>query len=172
MTDRSAMIRMACGLALFASPLLTSAALDAQSLDSARFPWKKGDPAPVIAGIALHASARTVDSVLGKAKETRVLETGTGGDTTRELEFPKRGLRVTVNDRAGVTALELLTRDAGALDSLRVEDKYGRVISHWGRPDWIESGALFYSAGEWVIIVGWERGGAKVAWLQVTLANR
>jgi hypothetical protein len=77
-----------------------------------------------------------------------------------------------VSDHGGVTAVELLTRDAGALDSIRVEDKYGRVISHWGRPDWIESGALFYSVGEWVVIVGWERGGAKVAWLQVTLANR
>jgi hypothetical protein len=139
----------------------------AQAIEAGHFPWKKGDDSPAIAGISLRTSRHTVDSLLGPPKSTRVVETGADADTTRELEYPKLGLRLTVDEKSGVIAIQLLTKKAGALDSIRVDDEYHRVLSRWGRPDWIESGAFFYRAGDWVIIVGWASGGKSVAWIQI-----
>ena len=103
--------------------------------------------APTVQGIELGDPLSKVDGAWGQPSAT-------SGDTLQFLTYQTRGLRIAVSPSLGVVFIGLLTREAGAVDGVRVGDGLTAARAAWGSPAERRNGYQFFNRGRWSIIVG------------------
>lgn len=112
-----------------------------------KLPWKAGDEPPAIAGVALGDSREHIETLLGKAPETRAARGGVA------LLYVERGVVVMLNAQRQAAVVYLLTAAAGTLDGVRVGDARDTVLRRWGEPTAVQGAQALYLAGDWAVIV-------------------
>lgn len=141
--------------------LLALAAASTATAADGHLPWKAGDDPPPLAGIALGDSRDRVETLLGKAPETRAAKGGMA------LVYVEKGVVVMLNARREAAVVYLLTPAAGALDGVRVGDARDAVLRRWGEPTTVQGAEALYLAGDWAVII--ELGeGQTIAQLSVS----
>jgi len=121
----------------------------------------RGTVPPSIQGIGLGYS-------LEKVRATWGTPASISGDTISLLSYPARGVGLAVSPGRGVVFMGLLTREAGAVDGIRVGDAVLAARATWGLPAEQHEEDLLFSRGTWTVVV--RAGGPKIAML-VIVAN-
>lgn len=146
---------------LLSCMLLMLAGLAPAMAADGQLPWKAGDDPPPLAGITLGDPRERVESLLGKAPETRAARGGVA------LIYVDKGVVVMLNARREAAVVYLLTPAAGALDGVHVGDARDAVLKRWGEPTAVQGAEALYLAGEWAVIIELGEGQA-VAQLSVS----
>jgi len=87
------------------------------------------------------------------------------GDTISLLSYPGRGVGLAVSPSRGVVFIGLLTRDAGAVDGIRVGDQVVAARTAWGLPAEEREEDLLFNRGTWTVVVRTE--GQKITMLVI-----
>ena len=109
-------------------------------------PWKPGDQPPTVNGVKLGDTEQRALDLLGVPDEVNPTSNG------ELLEYTTKGLEVTAT-KDGVTAIRLLSRDAGSIDGIRVGDIARAVVLKWGAPQGGSGVEAQFGPGPWVIVV-------------------
>jgi len=135
--------------------ILGSAEVSAQQ---GKFPWKAGDPPPLVAGVPLGASRSRLDSLLGAPADSQEL-----GNDGWAFKFAAKGLSIVYTPLDGAAVIYLLSRDAGEIGGVRLGDSKDNVYAHWGEPSTSEGPNSLYIAGKWVVVITVDASGKVVA---------
>jgi hypothetical protein len=137
---------MRLGALILAGGMLINLPLIAAPVVAAPRPWKTGDEPPTVNGVKLGDTEQRALDLLGVPDEVNPTSNG------ELLEYTTKGLEVTAT-KDGVTAIRLLSRDAGSIDGIRVGDIARAVVLKWGAPQGGSGVEAQFGPGPWVIVV-------------------
>lgn len=112
------------------------------------FPWKQGDPPPVIAGVKLGMSKETLLQLLGEPTQVQNL-----GEDSLALVFQPKGIMALWAPLDGVAIIYVQTRNAADIGGVRIGDSKSEVLARWGLPSSIQGPTAIYRAGSWGAVV-------------------
>jgi hypothetical protein len=110
------------------------------------FPWKAGDAAPSIDGVALGQTEQQALAILGAPAKTSKMS----GDDVWDYA---NGLEVIANTGDGVSIIRLLAPGAGSVGGVTAGDDASSVIAKWGNPDTVSVPAALWNCGVWTLEV-------------------
>jgi predicted Zn-dependent protease len=113
---------------------------------------------PSIQGIALGYSLERVYAAWGSP-------TSVTGDTVAGLKYQARGVSVAISPSRGVVLILLLTREAGAVDGIRVGDPIAAARATWGTLAERRDDYIMFDRGTWIMAVG--ARGASISMLAI-----
>ena len=85
-----------------------------------------------------------VNAVLGPPSSVR-------GDTLKVLLYEARGLALVASPTRGVILIRLVTREAGAVDGIRVGDPLSAARARWGAPTEMHDEFQLFDRGVWTV---------------------
>ena len=106
--------------------------------------------APSVQGVALGDAVDRVYAAWGQP-------TSTTGDSIALLTYDSRGAVVAVSPSRGVVLISWVTRQAGAVDGIRVGDPIGSAIGIWGLPAEKREDYSLFDRGTWTVGVAVRR---------------
>jgi len=109
--------------------------------------WKPGDAPPVVNGLKLGDSEQRALDLLGVPDEVNPTTNG------ELLEYRTKGIEVTATTKEGVTAIRLLSPEAGTIDGIRVGDIARNVVLRWGAPQMGTGRVAHFGTRDWIISV-------------------
>jgi predicted Zn-dependent protease len=121
-------------------------------------PAPRAKDSPRIQGIELGYSIAQVRTAWGAPASV-------SGDTLALLTYPARGVDVLVSPTRGVALISLLTREAGAIQGIRVGDRVAAARATWGTPVEQREDDLLFDRGAWTVAV--RQRGEQIATLLV-----
>jgi len=149
MTNRS----LVCGAAI---------SVAAAFIQHGAFPWKAGDPPPVVGGLHLGATRARMDSVLGLPSDSQHIALDGWA-----YNFRSKGVSVIYAPLDGASIIYLTRRDAGDIDGVRPGDLKRDVLARWGQPTTVGGLNSLYVAGNWVVVVTFDSTRSSVTRLGV-----
>jgi hypothetical protein len=126
-----------------------------------RFPWPDSIQSPLVAGVRVGIDRTDAERTLGVPTEIAEVDHG-----LTLLVFP----HFQVGIREGrVEGVNLMTSQAGLVDSIGVGMHPLAALNRWGHPTRLESGtgAAVWSAAEWEIAVYLTSSGDKIQVVQI-----
>ena len=120
--------------------------------DSAgHLPWKAGDKAPTLAGVAIGSSREAMLAVLGAPSKVDTL--GRDENGAIGMRFASKGVAVVSTTKQGVAIVYVTSHDGGDIDGVHVGDKRSGVFKKWGPPTRSGPTKALWVVGEWVVLV-------------------
>lgn len=126
------------------------------------FPWRAGDPPPLVGGLHLGATRARMDSVLGSPSDSQHIALDGWA-----YNFRAKGISVIYAALDGASIIYLTRRDAGDIGGVRLGDPKTAVLARWGQPTTAGGPNSLYVAGKWVVVVTFDSTGSTVARLGV-----
>ena len=118
------------------------------SAQGGEFPWKAGDAPPPVAGIRLGDGRVRLEAVLGKPSATQKL-----GEDISVFTYRQPGVQVLYAPLDGVAIIYLLSREAGDIRGVRLDDTRQEVVARLGDPPSVAGPMAIYRAGSWGVFV-------------------